>query len=222
MMRSTIVSWGRRDEAPSGRTRILRDDRQPRAQVEEAYRGDVDAVDNDGARVSLDEAEEGRRQRRLAAARRTDDADLLASLDRERQAVEDVGQLGCVADVQVLDLDVASRPVRGRARLDDLGGLQRCEVSAVTPKTDHQEPIATHLLLDLAKLLCPLDADHRELELGIAPNEEEDVIRDVEGEREGEAGEGCVNLVARRDENVAGQGDDRGTEEREAHRQPAL
>lgn len=126
-MGSTVVSWSRRNDAPSERTRILRDDRQPRAQVEEADRRDVDAVDNDGARVSLDEAEEGRRQRRLAAARRTNDADLLTGLDRECQTVEDIGQLGCVADVQVFDLDVAGRPVRGRARLDDLGGLQRCE-----------------------------------------------------------------------------------------------
>ena len=77
-------------------------------------------------------------------------------------------------------------------------------------------------MLDLAVRLEALDADERQLELRVAPHEEQDLVRDVEGECEGEAGERRVDLVAGGDEDVAREGDDDGRQEREAHREPTL
>lgn len=111
-------------ERQGGRTWVLRDDREPRAQVEKANLRDVQAVDDDFALARLNEAEEGLHHSALAAAGRADDANFLAGLDREVERVQDVGERVGVADREVLDLDVALRPVRRRAWLDDLGGLR--------------------------------------------------------------------------------------------------
>lgn len=73
--------------------------------------------------MRLDKAEEGSGEGTLAAARRADDTDLLARLDRESQVLQDVREFGSVANPQLLDLDVALRPVCGRTRLDNLGRL---------------------------------------------------------------------------------------------------
>lgn len=88
--------------------RVLRDDGQLRTEVLEADLGDIDAVDDDGAFVCLYEAEEGQSKTGLAAARRSNDADLFAGVDLERDAVEHSGQLRGVAERQRIDNDFAA------------------------------------------------------------------------------------------------------------------
>ena len=64
------------------------------------------AVDADGARLVVDEAEEREHQRRLAGARPADDADALACAPMaRREAVECERQAGAVAHADALELD---------------------------------------------------------------------------------------------------------------------
>ena len=70
------------------KNRVLWDDGHGGPQVEETNLGDVDAVDADFSLVEFRQPQHGREQRRLAGAGATDDADLRAGVDGERQAFE--------------------------------------------------------------------------------------------------------------------------------------
>ena len=60
---------------------------------------DVDAVDQDLAALRLIKTLDELRQSRLAGARRADDANHLAGLDRERDFRENLGHAGLVAEI---------------------------------------------------------------------------------------------------------------------------
>lgn len=123
--------------------------------------------------------------------------------------MKDGGELGSVADLEVLDLDRALRPVSGRAGLNDVGslrdGLERRSVGVRCRRSGRREVGNwTHLLLDGSKLRNTLDANHRQLQLGPAPHEEQEIVRDIKRESEGETGHGGVDFVAGGEEDVAG------------------
>jgi hypothetical protein len=132
--------------------------------------GDIQAVNMDRARSRLEEAEEGQRQRRLARSRTAHDADALVAVDAERQTLEHGRQVRSVPYHQILHLnDAPCRPCRwGVGALERLGG-------------------------ELCVLDDALGGVHVELDVGVQPECPHDAGRELEGEREREAGEGRVD-----------------------------
>src|SRR5258706_7495878 len=81
---------------------VLRDDADRLAQARLRDIAQVLAVDADGARIDVVEAEQEARDRRLAAARRSDDGDGAAGRDGEGDALEDRPPL-VVAEAHILE-----------------------------------------------------------------------------------------------------------------------
>eukprot|EP00964_Phaeocystis_antarctica_P017059 scaffold9399_cov36-Phaeocystis_antarctica.AAC.2 len=101
-------------QRPREEHRVLRDDGEGGAQRGERDRGDVDAVDEDGARAQLDETEEADQQRRLAGRRAAAHAHLLRGLDGEARPLQHIGQPRPVAHDHIAEDDAATlRPADG-------------------------------------------------------------------------------------------------------------
>jgi hypothetical protein len=83
-------------------------------------RGDVDAVDDDAARIDRHEAGDDVEQSGLADSGRADDRDVLAARDLERQVGEDAPRRG------------RGKRLRDRAQLDDRRRTNRVQ-SRVLP-----------------------------------------------------------------------------------------
>jgi hypothetical protein len=89
--------------------------------------------------------------------------------------MQNVGELGSVTDREFVNVDSSSvRPMGRWSRLDNL----------------------RRFLCDFRVFFDTLDTHHSELESRIATDKEEHVVGDVEGEREGEASQGSVNMLS--------------------------
>ena len=85
---------------------VLGDHRDLAAQVVQLVVADVDAVDEHGAVVDVEQARDERGDRGLAGARRADEGDGLAGLDAQRQVVEH--RPAAVGERDVAQLDGAT------------------------------------------------------------------------------------------------------------------
>ena len=93
----------------------LQHDAEPRAQLAQPHAPHVEAVDADAPRLGLDESQQRRHQRRLAAARAPHDARVLARRERERDVAQRERQLGPVAQRDAREAHRAvRRPLLGR------------------------------------------------------------------------------------------------------------
>ena len=93
----------------------LQHDAEPRAQLAQPHAPHVEAVDADAPRLGLDEPQQRRHQRRLAAARAPHDARVLARRERERDVAQRERQLGPVAQRDAREAHrAARRPHLGR------------------------------------------------------------------------------------------------------------
>ncbi len=90
---------------------VLRHHRDLRAQALLRHGGDVLAVDQDAAALEVEEAQQQIDERRLAGTGAADEADLLAGLDGQAQAVDDTN-ISAVAEAHVLEADLALRHVQ--------------------------------------------------------------------------------------------------------------
>ena len=87
--------------------RILQDDAEAAAQVDEVHLLDVDAIDSDRAFLDVVEAEEQGNQRGLACAGVADDGDGFSGLDGEGDVAEDpVG----MSDLRIAVRRIAAEP----------------------------------------------------------------------------------------------------------------
>jgi hypothetical protein len=113
-------------DLPARPYRILRNDREPLAQIGESDRGHIDAV-HEAATLHiaiLDEAKQRGDQRRLARAGAPDDAHFLAAANGQRDAVEHERQTVAIPQLQVVELDGAVFGPRGARLL--LDGAATC------------------------------------------------------------------------------------------------
>lgn len=92
-------------ERPAEQHRVLWDDCQPRPQRVQADFRDVDVIDNDFPPCRLDDSEESESQARFTRTRAPNDANLLLTLHREIDALEDEFESLAVANLEVLELD---------------------------------------------------------------------------------------------------------------------
>ncbi len=109
------------------------------AQHAHVDRRQVLAVEVDGARRRLLEAEHQAHQRRLAAARRADEGDELAGLDLERQVADDRRPVLRVAEGDVRDVDRAGQPAGEALRAIDLGRRLEDRDDALVDRDDAQQ-----------------------------------------------------------------------------------
>lgn len=104
--------------------RVLGNDGDLVAQVGELDGGNVESVDEDGARAGFHNATQGETDGRLAGARPSDDADLLSGLHAETQVSKHQLRLGPVLQREVSELEFARgspRSVGDRSNAESLG-----------------------------------------------------------------------------------------------------
>ena len=106
-------------------SRILWNDGQATAQIQQTNAGRVDSVNGNIARVGLDDTEQGQSQRRLASTRPSNDTDLLVRLDVELDVLENQVKAFTIAGAVVVELNLATSGPAGRrpVAMDNLRGL---------------------------------------------------------------------------------------------------
>ena len=98
--------------------RVLRHQRDARAHVDRIGRLDRHAVERDRAACRIVEAQQQMKQRALAGARRADDRDLFAGLDRQRNVVDRHHiRPRRIGEADIVEADIAARRHRQRHRL---------------------------------------------------------------------------------------------------------
>ncbi len=112
-----VLAHGRVEEVG-----LLRDDADGVRERRERQVADVDAVDRHRAARRVVEPSDEVRARRLARARLADERRLRAARDGERDVLERPGVL-LVAEPDVVERDVAARPLDRVRPLDDVDGL---------------------------------------------------------------------------------------------------
>jgi hypothetical protein len=125
---------------------VLRDDRDLRAQALLRDARDILPVDQDAAAFQIEEAQQQVDERRLAGAGAADEADLLARLHRQSEAVDHRealhasvrvdARLASVAELHVVERDLAARDGERRAPGPSVSPIGRAIVimpSCTTP-----------------------------------------------------------------------------------------
>ena len=182
--------------------RILRDDGQPRAERMQTELGNVLPVDHDRTTGRLDDAEQCQRQARLARAGTPDDADLFATVHRERDAAQYQLQPLAVPHLEVAELHhTLLRPVAGQRAVRQLPG---------------------GFLLRLAVLLDTLHRHYVRLHVGSHAHQPVKRLRDLQCVRHGQPNQTGVHRFATKHGEQGSEQNDQITDHLKPHGKPAV